>query len=143
MVRSWYQHCRHKASVAKYRPTDGIDSLPHSHKKALAYTFLSCMLWGLVLQFMAGYFFLHSWCNLFSEVLRFADREFYSVSVPTTLIWDPFNINPVLVMTSTVCQDWWTCISFSSFYRKWNLLVHDWIKAYIYQDLKDVSSLVR
>ena len=38
-------------------------------------------------------------------------------------------------------QDWWTCTSFSTFYRKWNLLVHDWIKAYIYQDLKDVSRL--
>lgn len=44
------------------------------------YTFLTCTLWGLVLQFMAGYFFLHSWLNLWGEVLRFADREFYSVS---------------------------------------------------------------
>ena len=35
-------------------------------------------------------------------------------------------------------QDWWTCHDFASFYRKWNLLVHDWIKAYIYSDLKDV-----
>lgn len=30
---------------------------------------------------MAGYFFLHSWHNLFGELLRFADREFYSVSI--------------------------------------------------------------
>jgi len=59
------------------------------------------MLWGLVLQFMAGYFFLHSWCNLFSEVLRFADREFYSVSVP---FWTLFKkVNPMLIMTSTLC----------------------------------------
>ncbi|XP_064401141.1 sterol O-acyltransferase 2-like [Halichondria panicea] len=77
----------------------------------LAKMFLSCMLWGLILQFMAGYFFLHCWSNLFGELLRFADRQFYS--------------------------DWWTCNSFSQFYRKWNLLVHDWIKAYVYQDLKN------
>lgn len=38
-------------------------------------------------------------------------------------------------------QDWWTCTSFSAFYRKWNFVVHDWIKAYIYQDLKDVRML--
>ena len=38
------------------------------------------MLWGLVMQFMAGYLFLHCWNNLFGELLRFADREFYSVS---------------------------------------------------------------
>ena len=48
--------------------------------KVLAKTFLTCMLWGLVMQFMAGYLFLHCWNNLFGELLRFADREFYSVS---------------------------------------------------------------
>ena len=42
-------------------------------------TLLACSLWGLVLQFMAGYFFLHSWLNLWGELLCFADREFYSV----------------------------------------------------------------
>lgn len=47
--------------------------------KVLAKTFLTCMLWGLVMQFMAGYLFLHCWNNLFGELLRFADREFYSV----------------------------------------------------------------
>lgn len=30
---------------------------------------------------MAGYFFLHSWLNLWGEILQFADREFYSVSL--------------------------------------------------------------
>ena len=57
---------------------------PHHHHphswQLLAKTFLSCMLWGLVMQFMSGYFFLHSWNNLFGELLRFADRQFYSVS---------------------------------------------------------------
>ena len=56
------------------------NSASHS-PKTFAVIFLTCMLWGLVLQFMSGYFFLHSWNNLFGELLRFADREFYSVSV--------------------------------------------------------------
>ena len=37
-------------------------------------------------------------------------------------------------------QDWWTCTSFSSYYRKWNTLIHDWIRTYIYQDFKTVST---
>lgn len=51
----------------------------YSSAKVLAKTFLTCMLWGLVMQFMAGYVFLHCWNNLSGELLRFADREFYSV----------------------------------------------------------------
>lgn len=47
--------------------------------KDFVVTFLHCMLWGMLLHFMAGYFFLHSWSNMFGELLRFADREFYSV----------------------------------------------------------------
>jgi hypothetical protein len=89
------------------------------------------MLWGLVLQFMAGYFFLHSWHNLFGELLRFADREFYSVRRDS----EPWQN----IIFHLLVQDWWTCTSFSQFYRRWNLVVHDWIKAYIYQDLKDVG----
>lgn len=106
----------------------------------LARTFLVCLLWGLVLQFMAGYFFLHSWSNLFGELLRFADREFYSVSHSRHVVkLVQATLAPLAFLSLPLSQDWWTCTSYSSFYRKWNLLVHDWIKAYIYQDLKDVS----
>lgn len=66
-----------KAQVLLY----SVSSQPASFSgQMFVYTFLTCSLWGLVLQFMAGYFFLHSWLNLWGEVLRFADREFYSVS---------------------------------------------------------------
>ena len=57
-----------------------VSSQPASFSREMfVFTFMTCCLWGLVLQFMAGYFFLHSWLNLWGEVLRFADREFYSV----------------------------------------------------------------
>ena len=36
-------------------------------------------------------------------------------------------------------QNWWACTTYSSYYRKWNLVVHDWIHSYIYQDMKRVS----
>lgn len=84
---------------------------------------------------MAGYFFLHSWLNLWGELLKFADREFYSVSSSVS------SLLSLIFCLSLLLQDWWTCTSFSAFYRKWNLLVHDWIKAYIYQDMKDVRCI--
>jgi len=47
--------------------------------------------------------------NLWSEILRFPDRAFYS--------------------------DWWNSSEFGSYYRKWNIVVHDWLYYYIYLDL--------
>lgn len=32
-------------------------------------------------------------------------------------------------------QDWWNATSFATYYRKWNIVVHDWLHLYIYQDL--------
>ncbi|CAF4898324.1 unnamed protein product, partial [Rotaria magnacalcarata] len=54
------------------------------------------------------YGFLHCWLNAFAEMLRFADRQFYS--------------------------DWWTATSWSSYYRTWNIVVHDWLYTYVYRD---------
>jgi sterol O-acyltransferase len=47
--------------------------------------------------------------NAWAEALRFADREFY--------------------------EDWWNSRSFSGYYRKWNLIIHDWCYAYVYREL--------
>ncbi|KAJ3105576.1 Sterol O-acyltransferase 1 [Phlyctochytrium planicorne] len=59
--------------------------------------------------FVFGFFgILHSWLNLWAELLQFADREFY--------------------------RDWWNSHSFSEYYRKWNGVVYDWLFAYIYMD---------
>lgn len=46
---------------------------------------------------------------MFAEMTRFADRVFY--------------------------QDWWHTTSFSSYYRKWNMIVHDSLYNYVYVDL--------
>lgn len=56
-----------------------------------------------------GFFgFLHSWLNCWAEITRFPDRCFYS--------------------------DWWNSIEFGSYYRKWNIIVHDWLYYFIYVD---------
>jgi sterol O-acyltransferase len=56
-----------------------------------------------------GFFgFLHSWLNCWAEITRFPDRCFYS--------------------------DWWNSIEFGSYYRKWNIIVHDWLYYFIYLD---------
>ncbi|KAL0268377.1 UNVERIFIED_CONTAM: hypothetical protein PYX00_010345 [Menopon gallinae] len=62
-----------------------------------------------ILYFMLGFFsLLHSWMNAFAEMLRFGDRMFY--------------------------QDWWNSGSFPEYYKKWNVIVHDWLYAFIYRD---------
>eukprot|EP00736_Rhodelphis_marinus_P006065 Rmarinus@m.21138 len=60
------------------------------------------------LTFMLGFFLvLHSWQNVMAELTQFADREFY--------------------------EDWWNSSGFSEYYRKWNLIVHEWLWQYVYQ----------
>ena len=51
--------------------------------------------------------------NLFAEILRFGDRQFY--------------------------QDWWNARSFAQYYRKWNCVVHDWIYNYLYLPVLDAG----
>ncbi|KAG5895953.1 hypothetical protein JTB14_027954 [Gonioctena quinquepunctata] len=51
---------------------------------------------------------LHSIQNLVGELLRFGDRSFYG--------------------------DWWTCCNYGQFFRKWNILVSDWLVIYVYRD---------
>ncbi|CAF4985456.1 unnamed protein product, partial [Rotaria socialis] len=35
--------------------------------------------------------------------------------------------------------DWWTATSWSSYYRTWNIVVHDWLYTYIYRDCHTVN----
>nr|XP_016846592.1 PREDICTED: sterol O-acyltransferase 2 isoform X1 [Anolis carolinensis] len=64
---------------------------------------------ALYLVLLMFFCFFHCWLNAFAEMLRFADRGFY--------------------------KDWWNATSFPTFFRTWNVVVHDWLYYYIYQDL--------
>lgn len=77
-------------------------------KELLASVF-NCMLPGLLCFLCGFYCVLHSWMNAAAEMLRFADRKFYS--------------------------DWWNSSNFTVYYRTWNIIVHDWLYLYVYKDL--------
>ncbi|KAH9282088.1 Sterol O-acyltransferase 1 [Echinococcus granulosus] len=72
-----------------------------------------CMLPGALLLLINFYAFLHCWLNAFAELLRFGDRLFY--------------------------KDWWNSITFSAYYRTWNVVVHDWLYTYVYRDVYAIS----
>ena len=67
------------------------------------------MIPGTMLLVLMFFGLLHSWLNLWAEILRFGDREFY--------------------------VDWWNVTNFADYYRKWNIVVHEWLFHYVYQDL--------
>lgn len=72
---------------------------------------LGCMVPSfLIVCCLMYYAIMHSWLNLWSELLRFGDRLFYS--------------------------DWWTSDS-HSYFRKWNKLGNDWLYTYVYKDLQE------
>lgn len=56
---------------------------------------------------------LHSWFNGWAELLRFPDRTFY--------------------------LDWWTSSEFGQYYRKWNVVVHEFLYYYVYLDSDKLS----
>lgn len=74
----------------------------------------ACTLPGGFMLLLLFYGYLHSWLNAFAEMLRFGDRLFY--------------------------KDWWNCTSFSTWYRTWNVVVHDWLYTYIYSDIQLITS---
>jgi sterol O-acyltransferase len=63
---------------------------------------------------LVGFFLiLHTWMNLWSEIILHGDRRFY--------------------------EDWWNCTNFEEYFRKWNMVVHEWLYYYIYNDLVRLS----
>ncbi|CDW73192.1 mboat family protein [Stylonychia lemnae] len=63
---------------------------------------------GIVLMLSLFYGILHCWFNFWGEIFKFGDRLFY--------------------------EDWWNVKDFSGYYRKWNIVVHEFLYYYIYQD---------
>lgn len=78
----------------------------------LTLNMLSSMLPGLLMFLCGFYLLLHCWMNAFAELMRFADKMFY--------------------------KDWWNSVSFSFYYRTWNVVVHDWLYTYVYKDVYEI-----
>lgn len=68
-----------------------------------------CMTPSMGLFLLTFFGVLHSWFNLWAELLTFADREYYT--------------------------DWWNARNFGAYYRKWNVVVHEWLYYYVYRDV--------
>ncbi|XP_069826291.1 sterol O-acyltransferase 2 isoform X2 [Dendropsophus ebraccatus] len=77
--------------------------------KTLVVSIFHATLPGTFMLLLCFFAYLHCWLNAFAEMLRFGDRMFY--------------------------KDWWNSTSFSNYYRTWNVVVHDWLFYYLYQDL--------
>jgi sterol O-acyltransferase len=63
---------------------------------------------GAVCLLALFYGVLHCWFNIWAELFTFGDRLFY--------------------------EDWWNVKDFANYYRKWNIVVHEFLYYYIYQD---------
>jgi sterol O-acyltransferase len=86
---------------------------PPSLKQAdLINTLMLCFVTTFMIKFIAHNAILNAYLTMTGELLRFADKEFFN--------------------------EWWSVSNYQSYYRKWNLLVHDWIHAYVYLDLKKI-----
>jgi len=63
---------------------------------------------------IVGFFmFLHSWLNFWAEIMQHGDRRFY--------------------------QEWWNSTNFEEYYRKWNMVVHEWLYYYVFNDVIRLS----
>eukprot|EP00349_Pseudokeronopsis_sp_Brazil_P008646 CAMPEP_0202965528 /NCGR_PEP_ID=MMETSP1396-20130829/9471_1 /ASSEMBLY_ACC=CAM_ASM_000872 /TAXON_ID= /ORGANISM="Pseudokeronopsis sp., Strain Brazil" /LENGTH=304 /DNA_ID=CAMNT_0049688267 /DNA_START=838 /DNA_END=1752 /DNA_ORIENTATION=- len=76
--------------------------------KELIHTIINSTFSGTLVLLALFYGILHTWVNIFAEIFRFADRRFY--------------------------EDWWNVKDFGSYYRKWNIIVHEFLYYYVYQD---------
>lgn len=61
---------------------------------------------GIICLLVLFYGVLHNWMNMFAELIRFADRQFY--------------------------EDWWNVKDFAGYYRKWNIVVHEFLYYYVF-----------
>jgi diacylglycerol O-acyltransferase-1 len=62
-----------------------------------------------IIWLIGFYWMFHSCLNIFAELLRFADREFY--------------------------RDWWNSCSVQYFWANWNIPVHKWCLRHLYKPL--------
>ncbi|KAH7723521.1 Protein MBOA-1 [Aphelenchoides avenae] len=77
--------------------------------KFIVYSLFPSIIPGSMCLLMLFFGLLHSWLNMFAEALRFGDRLFYA--------------------------SWWSSRNMAEYYRDWNLVVHEWLYAYVYRDV--------
>lgn len=82
-------------------------SLPAAERGTLCWRMFGAATIPALCQLIVGnYLLLHAWQNAWAEMLRFGDRYFYG--------------------------EWWSAVNYTEYYRRWNGIVHDWLKEYVY-----------
>jgi len=89
-------------------PTFRYSSQENFTVRELTRSLFYSMLGGVIILILTFFGILHSWLNAFAEITRFADRRFY--------------------------EDWWNATGFGTYYRKWNMVVHEFLFYYVYKD---------
>jgi diacylglycerol O-acyltransferase-1 len=92
------------------QPSSPIPGDPISSALAVLFDMMKLAIPSLILWLTGFYAIFHCYLNILAEVLRFADRYFYS--------------------------SWWNATSIDAFWRKWNVPVHEWCLRHVYLDLQ-------
>ena len=103
--------------------------------KAFVLSVFGCMLPGTLVLLCGFFALLHSWLNAFAEMLRFADRMFYQVIIQMSQNRLRFYhwVNDFVDL-----QDWWNASTYATYYRTWNVVVHDWLYTYVYTEVHEM-----
>ena len=99
-----------------YEPTIwqlGVTAYSHLSVDYVITVIWSSILLGWCNLMGIGIGFLHSWLNMWAEILDFGDRQFY--------------------------KSWWHVRGINEFMRTWNFLIHSWISAYFYQPVRSLT----
>ena len=72
---------------------------------------------SFIVWLLGFYALFHCWLNILAELLRFADRTFFS--------------------------DWWNATTIEAFWRKWNKPVHEWCLRHVFVDLQQLTGVPR
>ncbi|XP_011062277.1 PREDICTED: sterol O-acyltransferase 1-like isoform X2 [Acromyrmex echinatior] len=93
-------------------PVYHVYETQHLERKWFVKNIIECSIPGILYFITGQYLLLHAWLNAWAEMLQFADRLFY--------------------------KDWWNSTTYHTYYRKWNVVVHDWLYTYIYKDMYEI-----
>ncbi|KAL6424093.1 hypothetical protein ACFW04_009763 [Cataglyphis niger] len=93
-------------------PVFNIFGTQYIESKWIIKTMIEASVPGILFFISGNYLLLHAWLNAWAEMLRFADRLFY--------------------------EDWWNSTCYRTYYRTWNIVVHDWLHTYIYKDMYEI-----
>ncbi|XP_011695293.1 PREDICTED: sterol O-acyltransferase 1-like isoform X2 [Wasmannia auropunctata] len=93
-------------------PVYSVSEIQPLERKWFVKNIINSSIPAILFFFTGHYLLLHAWMNAWAEMLRFADRLFY--------------------------KDWWNSTTYHTYYRTWNVVVHDWLYTYIYKDMYEI-----